>query len=444
MLGELPHATRHDLDRSLEASGEGFALWRRTSPRERARILKRAADFVRERQDYISWLCTVEEGKPLAEARIEIAMAADTIEWYAEEGRRAYGRIIPTPLPEGQLRVTLEPVGPVAAFCPWNFPATNPARKIGAALAAGCSCIVKPPEEAPGTALAIAEAFVDAGLPAGVLSVVFGEPADISAHLLSSPVIRKLSFTGSVPVGKHLVRLCSERMIRTTMELGGHAPVIVCDDADINQTLDLSVASKFRNAGQVCVSPTRFYVQEAIYDRFVEGFAERAKNLPVGDGLDPRTRMGPLAHPRRIEAMEGLIADAVQSGARVVAGGARIGNQGWFWAPTVLADVPDSARIMSEEPFGPVAVLNRVSTMEEALEKANGLPFGLAAYGFSNDVRRAAALSDGLQAGMVGINNFAISLVEAPFGGIKESGHGSENGVEGLAACLVTKFVNQS
>lgn len=444
VLGLLPHATHADLDTALAASERGFATWRRTSPRDRASVLRRAASLVRERIDYIAWLCTVEEGKPHGEAKIEVAMAADTIEWYAEEGRRAYGRIVPNPLHEGQLRVTLEPIGPVAAFCPWNFPATNPARKIGAALAAGCSCIVKPPEEAPATALAIASAFVDAGLPADVLSVVFGAPADISAHLLASPLIRKLSFTGSVPVGKHLARLCADRMIRTTMELGGHAPVIICDDVDLEAALDASVAAKFRNAGQVCVSPTRFYIQDALYERFVDGFAERARMLPVGDGLNPRNRMGPLANQRRIDAMEELISDAKRAGATVTAGGERIGNQGWFWAPTVLADVPEGARIMSEEPFGPVATVNRFSTIDEALARANRLPFGLAAYGFSRDVRRAAALSDGLAAGMVGINNFAISLVEAPFGGIKESGHGSENGIEGLAACLVTKFVNQS
>jgi succinate-semialdehyde dehydrogenase / glutarate-semialdehyde dehydrogenase len=344
-----------------------------------------------------------------------------------------------------RMTVLKEPVGPVAAFAPWNFPIGNPARKIGAALGAGCPCILKPAEETPASALEVARALEDAGLPKGVLSVVFGIPAEVSQHLLASPIIRAISFTGSVPVGKQLMKLAAEGMKRTTMELGGHAPVIVFDDVDVNQVLDLAVGAKYRNAGQVCVSPTRFYVHKAIYCRFVEGFAERAQALRVGDGLADGVQMGPLAHPRRMAAMESLLGDARTSGARFLAGGARVKEgHGYFWQPTVLADVPRTARIMNEEPFGPVALINPFGTFEEVIAEANRLPYGLAAYAFSKSARTVNLLGEQIEAGMIGINSFQISVPESPFGGIKESGHGSEEGVEGLEACLVTKFVTES
>lgn len=444
VIGQVPHATQADLDRALQAASDSFKSWRAMMPVDRGRILKRAADLLRERSDEIAAWATMEEGKTLAETRMEASMAANCLEWYGEEGRRAYGRVLPQRAPGLRLTVLKEPVGPVAAFAPWNFPLGNPARKIGAALAAGCTCILKPAEETPASAMAVAQALLDAGLPEGVLSVVFGVPAEISSYLIASPIIRKVSFTGSVPVGKELMKLAANGMKRTTMELGGHAPVLVFEDADLEQTLDLSVASKFRNAGQVCVSPTRFYIHESLFDRFVEGFTQRTQALTVGNGLEPASRMGPLAHPRRLEAMEALISDAKSHGARVCTGGSRLPRRGYFWAPTVLADVPNSARIMNEEPFGAVALLNRFSDFAAVMREANRLPYGLAAFAFTRSARTVNLVGEQLEAGMVGINSFAISVPESPFGGVKESGHGSEEGIEGLEACLVTKFVSEA
>src|SRR3984885_11663321 len=444
VLGQLPLATHADLDRALAAARDAFPAWRAMPPHERGRILKRAADLLRERIDHIARIATMEEGKPLAATRGEVGMSAEIFEWSAEEGRRAYGRVLPQRASGVRMSVLKEPVGPVAGFAPWNFPLGNPARKIGAPLAAGCTCILKPAEETPGSALEVARALLDAGLPKGVLSVVFGAPAMVSAHLIASPVIRAVHFTGSVPVGKQLTKLAADGMKRTTMELGGHGPVLVFDDIDVEQVLDMAVSAKFRNAGQVCVSPTRFYVQQAVYKKFVEGFAKRAGALKVGDGLVDGMQMGPLAHPRRLEAMTTLLADARKHGAKVHTGGERIAGKGYFWQPTVLAAIPEEARIMNEEPFGPVALINSFSTFEEAISRANRLPYGLAAYAFSRASRTVNLLGEQLEAGMIGINSFQISVPESPFGGVKESGHGSEEGTEGLETCLVTKFVNAS
>jgi succinate-semialdehyde dehydrogenase/glutarate-semialdehyde dehydrogenase len=444
VLGRLPLATPADLDRALDAAQRAWPVWRSMAPVQRGRILRRASDLLRSRTEEIARLATIEEGKPLAESRIEVGMAANIFEWYAEEGRRAYGRVLPQQSPGVRMTVVREPVGPVAAFAPWNFPLGNPARKLGAALGAGCTCILKPAEEAPASALSIAAALVEAGVPAGVIAVVFGEPAEVSVHLIASPVIRKISFTGSVPVGKQLMKLAAEGAKRTTMELGGHAPVIVFDDVDLDHVLDLAVAAKFRNAGQVCVSPTRFYVHEALYERFLEGFASRAKALRVDDGLLDGVRMGPLAHARRLSAVQAFIEDARASGARIVAGGDRIARKGWFHEPTVIGDVPVSARMMNEEPFGPIALINRFEDFDAVIREANRLPYGLAAFAFTRDSRRVNLLGEQIEAGMIGINSFAISVPESPFGGMKESGHGSEEGIEGLEACLVTKFITES
>jgi len=443
-LGDLPLATPADLDRALGAAQRAWPIWRAMAPVQRGRILRRASDLLRERTEELARLATLEEGKPLAETRIEAGMSANIFEWYAEEGRRAYGRVLPQQSPGVRMTVVREPVGPVAAFAPWNFPLGNPARKLGAALAAGCPCILKPAEEAPAAALAIASALVDAGVPPGVVAVVFGVPAEVSEHLIASPIIRKISFTGSVPVGKHLLKLAANGVKRTTMELGGHAPVLVFEDVDVEHVLNISVAAKYRNAGQVCVSPTRFYVHEAIYERFVTGFVERAAKLKVGNGLESGIQMGPLAHARRLPAVEGFVADAVAHGARLATGGKRIDRAGWFHEPTVLADVPNSARIMNEEPFGPIAVINPFRDFDAAIEQANRLPYGLAAFAFARDSRRVNLLGERIEAGMIGINSFAISVPESPFGGMKESGHGSEEGIEGLEACLVTKFITES
>lgn len=444
VLGQLPLATAADLDRALAAAERSYPVWRAMAPLQRGKILHRAADLLRERGESIARIATMEEGKTLAETRVELNISAEIFDWYAEEGRRAYGRVLPQRAAGVRMTVVKEPVGPVAGFAPWNFPLGNPARKLGAALAAGCTCIVKPAEETPGSALEVARALVDAGVPAGVIAVVFGVPAEISAHLLGSPIIRAISFTGSIPIGKQLAGLAAQGMKRTTMELGGHAPVLVFDDVDVDAVLDLAVAAKYRNAGQVCVSPTRFYVQQGIYDRFVLGFAQRAKALAVGDGLDAKHRMGPLAHDRRLPAVDALIKDAVQHGAKLQAGGERLPGKGYFYAPTVLSDIPESARIMNEEPFGPVAVINPFTDFDDVIRKANRLPYGLAAYAFTQSARRVNLLGEQIEAGMIGINSFTIAVADAPFGGVKESGHGSEEGIEGLEACLVTKFITES
>jgi len=443
-LALLPHASTKDLDDALKAAERGFAVWRAMAPRERGKIMKRAADLLRSRSEEIARVASLESGKIIHETRIEVLMSAEIFEWYAEEGRRAYGRVIPQRAPGTRMTVRKEPVGPVAALAPWNFPLGNPARKLGAAIAAGCSCILKPAEETPASALAIAGALMEAGVPEGVVSVVFGVPDEVARYLIASPVIRKISFTGSIKVGKHLMALAAQGMKRTTMELGGHAPVLVFDDADVDQVLELSVAAKYRNAGQVCVSPTRFYVHEKIYGRFVDGFAERARKVPVGNSLDESKRMGPLAHARRLAAVEEFVRDAETLGATLRAGGRRLNEPGFFFAPTVLSDVSNDARVMNEEPFGPIAIINPFTDVDRVVAEANRLPYGLAAYGFSKSARITTMLGDRLEAGMVGVNTFQISVPESPFGGVKESGHGSEEGIEGLEACLVTKFVNEA
>jgi succinate-semialdehyde dehydrogenase/glutarate-semialdehyde dehydrogenase len=444
VIGHLPHATKADLDRALAEAERGFKVWRAIFPDQRGKILKRAADLMRERAEEIARAATTESGKSIHETRVEVQMSANIFEWFAEEGRRAYGRVLPQRAPGTRLAIVKEPVGVVAAFAPWNFPIGNPARKIGAALGAGCSCILKPAEETPAAGLAVARCLVDAGLPAGVLSIVYGVPSEISEYLLASPIVRKISFTGSIPVGKQLMKLAAEGMKRTTMELGGHAPVLVFDDVDVEKVIDACATAKYRNAGQVCVSPTRFYVHEKIYNTFVEGFAARAKALPVGDGIEEKYKMGPLVHARRLAAIEALVEDAKKSGAKLQAGGARLKGPGYFYAPTVLSDVPNTARIMNEEPFGPVAVINSFSDYDAAIQQANRLPYGLAAFAFTNSAHRAKLVGEQLEAGMVGVNTFAISVPESPFGGVKESGHGSEEGIEGLEACLVTKFISEA
>ncbi|HWA46380.1 MAG TPA: NAD-dependent succinate-semialdehyde dehydrogenase [Hypericibacter adhaerens] len=443
-VGRLAVATKADLDRALAAAARGFAQWRTVSPFERSKLLRRAGDLIRSRADGLAEALTAEQGKPLAEARIEIMTCGDILDWYAEEGRRTYGRTIPARLPGVTQIVTQEPIGPVAAFSPWNFPASQAMRKIAGALAAGCSIIIKPPEEAPSAALAFGAALTEAGVPAGVVNIVFGRPAEISEHLIPSPIIRKVSFTGSVPVGKHLAQLAGAHMKPATMELGGHAPVLVFDDVDPAKAAQILVGMKFRNAGQVCVSPTRFYVQGDSYRPFLKAFAGAAQALRVGEGRDPQSQMGPLANRRRLDAVESLVNDAVADGAKVATGGKRIGNRGYFYAPTVLTDLPASARILSTEPFGPVALIQPFGDPAEAIEKANATSYGLASYAFTKSSERAALAAGSLQSGMVGINHFGVGLIETPFGGIKDSGYGHEGGSEGLAAYLVKKFVSQA
>src|SRR6516164_9250606 len=364
-LARLPHASQSDLDAALAAAEKGFKVWRAPSAYDRAKVLRKAASLVRERAEAIARVMTQEQGKVFGESRLEVLTTADIIEWFAEEGRRAYGRIIPGRVKNTRQIVVQEPVGVVAAFTPWNFPTLTPARKIGASLAAGCAIIIKPSEETPGSCVELVRCFVDAGLPAGVLNMVFGVPAEVSEHLIASDVVRKISFTGSVPVGKHLAGLAAKGMKRATMELGGHSPVVVFGDADPEKTADTIAAFKYRNAGQVCISPTRFYVQEPVYDRFLSRFAEYAKAIKVGDGLEKGIAMGPMANARRVDAMEGFVNDAKQRGGKIVTGGNRRGNQGYFFEPTVITDVPDDSKIMTEEPFGPVAPIVTFKTFDE-------------------------------------------------------------------------------
>jgi succinate-semialdehyde dehydrogenase/glutarate-semialdehyde dehydrogenase len=443
-LAELPHAAKSDLEAAVAAADKGFAAWKAMSAYDRYRILRKGADILRSRADAIAKILTLEQGKIIAEAKIEVMTSADILDWYAEEGRRAYGRIIPGRMPGMRQMVIKEPVGIVAAFTPWNFPALTPMRKIAGALAAGCSIILKPSEETPGTAVEIARCLQEAGLPEGALNVVFGVPAEVSSYLIAHPKVRKISFTGSTAVGKQLMKLAADGMKRTTMELGGHAPVIVFDDVDAASVAKIAAGGKYRNAGQVCISPTRFFVHESKYKQFVDTFTEVASGLKLGDGLDASTQMGPMANARRLEAMDMFVADAKTKGAVVKTGGERPANQGFFYKPTVLADVPAEARIMTEEPFGPLAPIVPFKSFDEVVERANGVAYGLAAYAFTSDEKRATAIADALQWGMVGVNSLAVSTPETPFGGVKDSGHGSEGGIEGLEAYLNVKFVSQA
>ncbi len=442
-IGRVPHATKDDLDRALDAAGRAFRAWKGVTAAHRCGVLGKAADLIEARKADIARTMTIENGKPLAEAAGEVQFCADATRWYAEEAKRAYGRIVPARAAGVRQLVTKEPVGPALGFAAWNFPAGNVALKIAAALAAGCSIIVKPSDETPGAAVAIGRCFQDAGTPAGALNIVFGPAAAISEHLIASPIPKKLSLTGSTPVGKLLQRLASETLKRCTMELGGHAPVLVFDDADLEKALDVLVASKFRNAGQVCTSPTRFYVQKTIYEQFIAGFVERSRKIVVGDGLDEGTVMGPLITSRRLDLMDDYVRDAIAKGATIALGGERLDRKGNFYAPTVLRDVTDDARVMVEEPFGPLAQITSFDTAEEAVERANSLPFGLAAYVFTTNLATAANVGEALEAGVVGVNHTSVHEAETPFGGVNESGYGAESGAEGLEAYLRTKMISE-
>lgn len=440
-IGRVAHAGREDLDMALAAAARGFAAWRKVSAYDRAKLMRKAANILRERAEETARWMVMEQGKPLAEARVETLAAADIIDWFAGEAQRIYGRVVPARTDGVVQMVVKEPVGPVAAFTPWNFPINQVVRKLSAALAAGCSIIVKAPEETPASPAALIQAFHDAGVPAGVIGLVFGVPAEISSYLIPHPVIRKISFTGSTPVGKQLAALAGAHMKRQTMELGGHAPAIVFDDADLDAAVKVLAANKLRNAGQVCISPTRFLVQETIYPAFVEKFTAALAKAKVGNGLEEGVTMGPLAHDRRLPAVESFVQDAIAKGARLRTGGHRIGNKGYFYAPTVLTEVPLSARAMNEEPFGPIALINPFRRDEEAIEEANRLDYGLAAYGWTRSTRRAQMLAQGVEAGMLSMNHHGLALPEVHFGGIKDSGQGSEGGADAIEAYLNLKLV---
>ena len=441
-IGRVAQAGKADLDRALAAAQKGFETWRDMVPVERAKIMRKAAALIRERAGEIAPLITQEQGKPLVEAKGETLAAADMIEWYADEGQRVYGRLVPSRFkPEMRQMVVKDPVGPVAAFTPWNFPINQVVRKVGPALAAGCSMLVKAAEETPAGPAAFIKAFADAGIPPGVLQLVYGNPAEISNYLIPHPVIRKVTFTGSTPVGKQLAAMAGQHMKRVTMELGGHAPVIVCEDADIALAVKAAGAAKFRNAGQVCISPTRFLVHESIKNEFAQALAKYAQGIKVGDGLAEGTQMGPLANPRRVTAMAEFHEDAVKSGAQVLTGGKRIGDAGNFWEPTVLVDVPLEAKMFNDEPFGPVAGIRSYNKLEEAIAEANRLSFGLAGYAFTKSLKNADLLTRRVEVGMLWINMPAMPNAEMPFGGIKDSGYGSEGGPESLEAYLNVRSV---
>ena len=441
-IGRVAHASKADLDAALASAQKGFEVWRDIPAFERAKTMRRAAALMRERANDIGVILTQEQGKPLAEARGEAMAAADIIEWFADEGMRVYGRIVPSRNLAVRQLVVKDPVGVVAAFTPWNFPINQVVRKIGAALAAGCAVIVKAPEETPASPAALIKAFADAGVPAGAINLVYGDPAEISGYLIPHPIVRKVTFTGSTPVGKQLAGLAGLHMKRVTMELGGHAPVIVCEDADIALAVKCTAGAKFRNAGQVCISPTRFLVHESVRADFVAALTKHAQGLKVGDGMTEGTQMGPLANSRRVAAMAEFMEDAVQSGAQVMTGGERIGSSGNFFAPTILNDVPLTARIFNDEPFGPVAAVRGFTDLNEAISEANRLVFGLAGYAFTSSLKNAHLMSQRVEVGMLWVNQPATPSAELPFGGIKDSGYGSEGGPEALEACMNTRAIS--
>lgn len=441
VIGKVAHAATPDLDRALAAAQKGFTTWRHTSAPERATLMRKAASLVRERADTIARLLTQEQGKPLAEARAETLAAADIIDWFADEGRRVYGRIVPGRNLNATQMVLKEPVGPVAAFTPWNFPINQVVRKLAAALASGCSFLVKAPEETPAAPAALLGAFVDAGVPPGVVGLVFGNPAEISAYLIPHPVIRKVTFTGSTPVGKELAALAGRHMKRVTMELGGHAPVIVAADADVALAVKAAGGAKWRNAGQVCISPTRFLVHSSLKDEFVKALVRHAEGLKLGDGLAEGTTLGPLANTRRLGAMAKVVDDARKKGATIATGGERVGSTGNFFAPTVIVDAPLEADVLNNEPFGPVAAVRAFDTLDEAIAEANRLPYGLAGYAFTRSLKNAHQLAQQVEVGMLWINQPATPSAEMPFGGMKDSGYGSEGGPEAMEAYLVSKAV---
>ncbi|HYK16590.1 MAG TPA: NAD-dependent succinate-semialdehyde dehydrogenase [Bryobacteraceae bacterium] len=443
-LGTVAKASHTDLDHALDAAEKGLHAWRKISAFDRYKIMRKAADIIRSEADTISRNLTTEQGKPLAESKIETMLGADLIDWFAEEGRRTYGRVIP-PRAEGVYQLVVkEPVGPVAAFSPWNFPINQAVRKISIALGAGCSIILKGPEETPGPCAALVDAFSRAGVVPGAVNLIFGVPSDISEYLIPHPVIRKISFTGSTAVGKKLAALAGLHMKRVTMELGGHAPVIVFNDADLDVAVKVMTASKYRNAGQVCISPTRFLIQKDVYDSFVDKFVVSSKAIHVGNGLESSTNMGPLAHDRRLDAMQSIVHDAVEKGAKLETGGGRMPGQGYFFPPTVLTHTSEKARVMNDEPFGPVSVMVPFSDFDEAVAEANRLPYGLAAYAWTKSAKTANRIGAAVESGMVSINHLGLALPETPFGGVNDSGYGSEGGIEAMEAYLNTKFISQA
>lgn len=443
VVGSVAQATDSDIQRAIDSAQRGFEHWRRVSPQERKTTLKKVAAIIHERREPLAVCMTLEQGKPLEEARMELDRTVDAFEWCAEEASRTYGRLLPQRKPGSREMVIREPLGPVAGFSPWNFPAAMTARKIAAALGAGCSMVIKPSEEAPAICVGLVQACHDAGVPAGVLNLLFGPSDKISTRLIESSVIKKISLTGSVPVGRKLSSLAGQHLKPVTMELGGHAPVIVFDDADIEKAAAMTAAFKFRNAGQVCLGVSRIFVQQKVYEQFLGCFLEHVGRFKVGNGMDDDVTMGPMANQRRLDAMDAIVTDAKARGASIRHGGKRSGDKGYFWEPTVITDISDDSLLMTEEPFGPVAPVVSFDSFDEVVERANQLPLGLAGYAFTRSLARSTAIVDALEVGWIGINNFSPALAEAPFGGMKDSGIGSEGGPEGFTAYTQVKFVSQ-
>ncbi|WP_338878719.1 NAD-dependent succinate-semialdehyde dehydrogenase [Achromobacter veterisilvae] len=441
VIGWVPKAGAQDLDDAVQAAARGFEIWRKTAPAARAQIMLGAIALLRERAPEIAHAISLEQGKTLAQANAEVLRGCDLMTWDANEGKRLYGRVVPAE-PGMRHTVVREPLGVIAAFTPWNFPMSSPARKVGGALAAGCSIILKAAEETPAGAVLLAKAFMDAGLPAGVLNVVFGDPAMISAHLIASPAVRGITFTGSTPVGKHLAGLAAQYMKPAILELGGHAPVVICEDADPDKAALACVKGKLNNAGQVCVAPTRFFVHADVYQPFVDAMRRHSSAIKAGHALDPASDIGPVVNQRRFDAIQGLVRDAVERGAHVVCGGDPSPGPGHVYPFTVLSDVPDDARAMNEEPFGPLCLITRVDSVDEAIERANALPYGLAGYAFTRSAANAYKLSDGLEVGNLAINHLVSAVSETPFGGVKESGYGREGGIEGLECYTQVKSIS--
>ena len=443
LIGLIPAATASDLQAALDSAQKGFNTWRAISPWDRSAILRKTADLLRERNSQYAIMMSTETGKPIAQAEGEWRDAADQFEWYAEETKRIYGQTIEARLPEIRMGVRMEPVGVVAAFSAWNFPALLPARKLAAALAAGCSVILKPAGEAPGSGMAILQTLMDDGLPVDVVNLVTGDSRKISKYLVESPIVKKVTLTGSTAVGREILQLAANGIKKVSMELGGHAPVIVFEDADIEAAAEMCARFKFRNCGQVCASPSRFYVHASHYQRFCDVFAAFAKAMVIGDGLNPDVGMGPMINARGLNHVQNLIADAIDKGAKLLAGGSAPAgfSKGNFIAPTVLSDVPDNARIMIDEPFGPIAPIASFVDFDEVIERANSTPYGLASYLFTTSLKTAALASERIEAGMVGINELAIASAEMPFGGVKQSGIGREGGAFGIQDYLEPKFI---
>ncbi len=443
VVGKVAVAAAADVQLAIDAADKGFKHWKQVSAQQRKLILKKTAVLIQERKEALSIAMTLEQGKPLEESRGEIDRVVDTFEWCAEESTRTYGRLLPQRKAGSREMIIREPIGPVAAFAPWNFPAAMSVRKIAAAIGAGCSIVIKHSEESPAVCVGIAQACHDAGLPAGVLNLLYYPAELISTLLIESPVIKKVSLTGSVAVGRTLSSLAGQHLKPVTMELGGHAPVIVFDDADIEKAAALTAAFKYRNAGQVCLGVSRIFVQRAVYDKFMDCFVGHVLQLKVGDGMDPSTTMGPLANARQLESMQRIMADVKQRNGNIVCGGKRVGDKGFFWEPTVINNITDEAMLMTEEPFGPITPIVPFDTFDEVVERANQLSLGLAAYAFTTSLKTSTAIVDALEAGWLGINAFSPALAEAPFGGMKASGIGREGGPEGFAAYTQTKFVSQ-